>query len=161
MPYCTRCGRPSDETAGCTYCDSKRTPKEESFTQKLEREMNGYLSKKDPFIAAILSFFFPGLGQLYNGEFKKALVFQTASLVTAFLSVFFFLFAIIPLAIMIAAVYDGYTEADKMRKGKRSLQNPALKEILIFLLWPILAGAGLLMLAFLFVFLIIFAAVIV
>ncbi len=31
---------------------------------------------KNPGIAAVLSFFYPGLGQLYNGQFLKAGVFM-------------------------------------------------------------------------------------
>jgi hypothetical protein len=38
--------------------------------------------KKHPLISAILSFFFPGAGQLYNEEFIKGLILFTAAIAT-------------------------------------------------------------------------------
>lgn len=43
--------------------------------------MNEY-RKKHPLISALLSFFFPGAGQLYNEEFIKGLILFTAAIAT-------------------------------------------------------------------------------
>lgn len=48
---------------------------------------------KNPGIAIVLSFFFPGLGQLYNGEIKKGILFivcYAISIVLMFVIIGFF-----------------------------------------------------------------------
>ena len=139
MPYCTNCGNSIEENVSfCPDC-GKSTKSKDSFTKKIETEAERFMEHKDPFIAAILSFIFPGLGQLYNGDFKKGLILQTAYLISLALGVIFYLFFItflIAIVVLIFAVYDAYTEAEKVKSGKEPLVNATLKEIVIFLLWP-------------------------
>jgi len=40
---------------------------------------------KNPAIAIVLSFFWPGLGQLYNGQIGKGIIFMICSFVSALL----------------------------------------------------------------------------
>ena len=137
MTYCTNCGNAIEETvAYCPHCGKATGTKNESFTDKLKREANEFVTTKDPFVAAILSFFFPGLGQLYNGEFKKGLMIQIGCIVSWFFCSLIPFFILVPIGILFAGIYDAYTEADKIKKGENPNKNVTLKELLIFLLWP-------------------------
>jgi len=139
MSYCTNCGNTIEENVSfCPDC-GKSTKFKDGFAKKVETEAEKFMENKDPFIAAILSFIFPGLGQLYNGDFKKGLLLQTAYLISLALGgIFysFFLIFLIAIVVLIFAVYDAYTEAEKVKSGKEPLVNATLKEIVIFLLWP-------------------------
>ncbi len=84
-------------------------------------------TKKSPIIAAITSFFIPGLGQLYNGEIVKGLAFITVGAMLgllAFIMVIpslmapalleFVLILSIPFLLFWAYnIYDAYMTADK------------------------------------------------
>lgn len=85
-------------------------------------------TKKSPIIAAITSFFIPGLGQLYNGEIVKGLAFIMVGAILgllAFIMVIpslmapalleFVLILSIPFLLFWAYnIYDAYTTADKI-----------------------------------------------
>ncbi len=164
MAYCTNCGKPMDESASyCSDCGSQSGKKttqnnDGSFTDRVEKEARNFMNNKEPFIAAILSFIFPGLGQVYNGEFKKGLFIQIAYIITWMAAFIFFLFALIPIVILIFAIYDAYTNADKMRKGIDPVKNPSLKEIVIFLFWPIILIFGIFLLLMALVIIVIIIA---
>lgn len=155
MTYCRNCGKelPGNGAAYCPNCGSATGAKQnESFTDRLEQEADKFMNNKEPFISAILSFFWPGLGQVYNGDFKKGLLIQIIYIISWIAGIIFFPFLLIPPAVLVCGIYDGYTEANKMRKGAEALKNPTLKEILIFLLWPFILAGGLI-LAFILVIL--------
>ena len=63
-----------------------------------------------PLLALILSFFIPGLGQFYTGQFLKAILLFVAAGILAF---FWFTIIAIPLYIVvwIYSMYDAYTKA--------------------------------------------------
>ncbi len=66
---------------------------------------------RNPFVAAILSFFWTGLGQIYNGQTFKGLVSIIVQIVNVFLMVIvigFLTFAII----WLWGIYDAYTTAE-------------------------------------------------
>lgn len=66
-----------------------------------------------PILALILSFFIPGLGQFYTGQFLKAVLLFVVAGVFAF---FWFTLIAIPLylVVWIYSMYDAYTEAANM-----------------------------------------------
>lgn len=78
-------------------------------------------AKRIPFVAGLLSFLLPGLGQLYNGRLKKALLFyaimllfqQTVFLIAYGLSVFLYIYAL-GIAFKVIAVGDAYIDARKV-----------------------------------------------
>ena len=63
-----------------------------------------------PLLAVVFSFFIPGLGQLYTGQFLKAVLLFVAA---AFFGFFWFTLIAIPLYLIvwIYSMYDGYTRA--------------------------------------------------
>jgi len=160
MPYCSNCGNAMEGNAlFCANCGNQSEAKNESFKEKMEYEADKLMRNKDPFIAAILSFVLPGLGQVYNGDFKKGLMIQICFIFSCIFSGIFFLFLLIPFGIWLFGIYDAYTEAEKIRNGELPNKNATLKEILIILLWPFVLAAVLFVL--LLILIIIFAMIIV
>lgn len=60
-------------------------------------------------LAAVLSFFIPGLGQAYAGDIKKGVIFFIIAVILAVASFFTgFLLSILSLIFAIYAAYDAY-----------------------------------------------------
>lgn len=60
-------------------------------------------------LAAVLSFFIPGLGQAYAGDIKKGVIFFVIAIILAIVSFFTaFLLSILSLIFAIYAAYDAY-----------------------------------------------------
>ncbi|HWP35416.1 MAG TPA: hypothetical protein VNM66_07460, partial [Thermodesulfobacteriota bacterium] len=77
---------------------------------------------KSPGLAAVLSFFLPGLGQIYNGQIAKGLVlFAVGPLfflgVLSWIVVGYFLY--VPL--WIYAIYDAYRSAERINAERGSV----------------------------------------
>ncbi len=66
--------------------------------------------KKNAIIAAVLSFFLPGLGQVYLGQMWKGLAIFGAT-------IFSVEFIIVPAIIAIVATIDAYMIGNKLRAG--------------------------------------------
>ena len=66
-----------------------------------------------PLLALVFSFFIPGLGQLYTGQFLKAILLFVAAGILAF---FWFTLIAIPLYLVfwIYSLFDAYTEAQQV-----------------------------------------------
>lgn len=63
-------------------------------------------------LAAILSFLFPGIGQIYAGEMKKGIIFFIIFIILVALYLTFgFIIGIIELIFAIYAAYDAYNLA--------------------------------------------------
>ena len=150
--YCQNCGKllPKEPASFCPNCGTAVNQQKE--TSQTENEFEKILSSKDPFLAALLSFLFPGLGQVYNGQFNRGLLVQLIFLLSIICGSSLWIFILIPLAVWILGMYDAYNEADKMRKGAVQLKNPTVKEALVFILWPFLIIGMLAFLALIFAF---------
>jgi TM2 domain-containing membrane protein YozV len=66
---------------------------------------------KSPGLAAVLSFFVPGLGQIYNGQIGKGLFLVLLAVLGWFLSAVV-VGVLILLPVWIYAIYDGYRTAE-------------------------------------------------
>lgn len=71
---------------------------------------------KSPGLAAVLSFFYPGLGQIYNGQILKGVFTFVAHSIALFLIVFVVGFFIFPL-IWIWSMYDAYSTAERINRS--------------------------------------------
>ena len=79
---------------------------------------------KNPGLAAVLSFFYMGLGQIYNGQLSKGVVFIVAySISWVLMIVFMVTIVFIPLGIIVLVIipvmwiygmYDAYKSAEKI-----------------------------------------------
>lgn len=111
QPYCWNCGDSIDPKAEiCPDCGVQQP------TATSEDQAN---KEKDPMIALIASIFLPGLGQLYNGQIIKAIVFFMATMVNIFLA-FFGVGIITGLATLTIASYDAHNQANKINSGEVS-----------------------------------------
>lgn len=111
---CSRCGRgicdecnvPVDGKNTCKSCAGKMA----SQTQTC---------RKEPLLALILSFFLPGLGQIYNGNTNNGILLIAAAVLSWILTsvcIGIFLF----IGIWIYAMYDAYITAEKINRGEIS-----------------------------------------
>ena len=71
---------------------------------------------KNPGIAAVLSFFWTGVGQIYNGQIMKGLLLIVVQIINSFLMLILIGFITFPL-VWIWGIYDAYKVADRMNKG--------------------------------------------
>ena len=99
--YCFSCGEViKAEAEICPKCG-------------VRQKTNPLIQMKNPGIAAIASFFFAGLGQIYNGEIGKGLlliIVQTVNVFLMFVIIGFFTYPIV----WIYGIYDAYTTAEKI-----------------------------------------------
>ena len=70
---------------------------------------------KNPGIAAVLSFFYMGLGQIYNGQITKGIAFIVAYTVSWILMIVLIGFITTPI-LFIYGIYDAYKSAEKINQ---------------------------------------------
>jgi TM2 domain-containing membrane protein YozV len=96
--FCRSCGKSIKRDAEiCPYCGVRQTA----------------IQKKNPGLAAIASFFFSGLGQIYNGEIGKGFLLIGVQIINVFLMVIFIGFITFPL-VWVYGVYDAYKTAERL-----------------------------------------------
>ncbi len=71
---------------------------------------------KNPGLAAVLSFFYTGLGQIYNGQIGKGILLAALQVVSVILCAFLVGFVTTPL-LWIYGIYDAYKIAGKLNQG--------------------------------------------
>ena len=74
------------------------------------------IDHKSPGIAAVLSFLFTGLGQIYNGQIGKGIAFIVSGIVCLFTIILLIGFLLYPL-FWIYNIYDAYDSAKKINAG--------------------------------------------
>ena len=87
-------------------------------------------SGKSPGIAALCSFLFAGLGQVYNGDVGRGFLILIGTIVGS-------LFFVIPgLAVFVYGIYDAYATAKRMNAGEIPYREAnALHMVLFVVLW--------------------------
>lgn len=73
--------------------------------------------RKEPILSLILSFFIPGLGQIYNGQTERGIILLIAAFVSAFLILFLIGIALY-LAVWVFSMYDAFISAKKINNGE-------------------------------------------
>ena len=77
-----------------------------------------YEKKKDPVAAALLSFLFCGVGQIYNGQIMKGIIYFIIASICWSLTLVLIGFLLIPIWWGIA-ILDAYVTAKKINNGER------------------------------------------
>lgn len=85
------------------------------------------LKEINPIIPILLSFFFPGAGQVYNGKLQKGLLIL---ITTVFMTLFFWPIAIL---IWLYNLYDAYNDSNKMKKGELPITEATSKDAIIYI----------------------------
>jgi len=67
---------------------------------------------KNPGLAAVASFFFAGLGQIYNGEITKGFFLMAIQVINVILMIVLIGFVLYP-AVWIYGIWDAYKTAEK------------------------------------------------
>jgi TM2 domain-containing membrane protein YozV len=75
------------------------------------------VSRKNEGMAAVLSFLFCGLGQIYNGQLGKGIIFCIIGAITVLSAIIFIGFILYPL-FWIYNIYDAYNTAKKINAGQ-------------------------------------------
>jgi TM2 domain-containing membrane protein YozV len=106
--FCRNCGRViAAEAEICPECGVRqRDPPKTGVDAALADLLEG----GNPFVAALCSAVFPGLGQIYNRELEKGLAVIVASFVSGLLVLAFIGILLFPI-VWLYAVWDAYTVA--------------------------------------------------
>lgn len=115
--YCPNCGAELQykEAEICPACGVRIRPPE---PQK----------KKEPVLAALLSFIFAGSGQVYNGELGKGILFLAGTIIGAFV------FLIPGIIVWLFGIYDAYTTSEKMNKGGIPFKEATGESVIAYIL---------------------------
>ncbi len=83
---------------------------------------------KEPLFAAIGSFFFPGLGQVYNGEgMLKGFMYMIGTLIGLLI------FILPGLAIWLYGIFNAYKVADQMKSSTLPVKGTTTANLIIFI----------------------------
>ena len=74
-------------------------------------------TEKSPAIALVLSFIFPGIGQIYNDQTKKG-IYLIVGYIVSWLLIVILIGALLILLIWLYGMYDAYTSAKAINEGK-------------------------------------------
>ena len=109
--FCQNCGAEIDNAAEiCPKCGVRVAPPPGvAPTVSVERKSEG--------IAAVLSFIFVGLGQIYNGQIGKGIMFIVVGVILVFTMLILIGFILYPL-FWIYNIYDAYDTAKKINAGE-------------------------------------------
>jgi TM2 domain-containing membrane protein YozV/RNA polymerase subunit RPABC4/transcription elongation factor Spt4 len=140
LAYCPNCGKPVEGSpafcpscgksiqwattpipqAFCPHCGAAVDPAAEICpkcgVRIKQAPQPAVIDRKNPGIAAVLSFLFTGLGQIYNGQIGKGIIFVVVGIVCLILVVVLIGIILYPL-FWIYNIYDAYTSAKKINAG--------------------------------------------
>lgn len=94
-----------------------------SIKNETVKPQQTYVEKKSSGIAAVLSFFLVGLGQIYNGQIGKGIIFMIVGFILGIISIMvvfsgnMFGFLIYP-AFWLINIHDAYETAQKINRGE-------------------------------------------
>jgi TM2 domain-containing membrane protein YozV len=125
VKFCPQCGKSieSDTSKFCDNCgaslDFSRVPEKKEMVQEIQEE-------KSPFLAALCSFFIPGLGQVYDGETAKGVAVFFGTLIGVFI------YVIPGLIVWIFGMYDAYSTAKKMNNKEIPFKPTKTAHLILF-----------------------------
>ncbi len=113
--YCSSCGKEIAE--GIKFCPSCGKAAVSEIPSQIQSQIVQTPAKiKDPGTAAVLSFFITGAGQIYNGQLGGGIVLLVSAIVTFIVGFIIPVFWVISWGIWVLAIYDAYTEAQKINR---------------------------------------------
>lgn len=110
IKFCPECG---NSITGIPNSNSNVNPLMNNSNNNFNPMMN---NEKNPILAAVLSFFIIGLGQMYLGLIKKGLILLLAAVICGILMLIIIGW-VFWLIIWFYAIYDAYNSAEKINKG--------------------------------------------
>jgi hypothetical protein len=115
--YCPNCGAELQykEAEICPSCGVRIRPPEPP-------------KKKEPVLAALLSFIFAGSGQVYNGELGKGILILAGTIIGAFV------FLIPGIIVWVFGIYDAYITSEKMNRGEIPFKEASGESVIAYIL---------------------------
>jgi TM2 domain-containing membrane protein YozV len=114
--FCSNCGAEIDVRAEiCPKCGVRVAPPPPSPPQ-MSPSQAVMTERKSEGIAAVLSFLFVGLGQIYNGQIGKGIIFIIFGVIAVLTMLILIGFIIYPL-FWIYNIYDAYSTAKGINAG--------------------------------------------
>lgn len=111
--YCSVCGyKINPNIKICSNCGRKIDAK-----AKVCAKCGAEVVHKNVFVAAVLSFIFPGLGQLYNNQTHKGIILIIGYIISLILSLVL-IGVILAILIWIFGMYDAFTSAKAINNGE-------------------------------------------
>lgn len=131
--FCHQCG--AEVSEGSKFCESCGAQVNQDFEYKYEEKQSGQTTQyatsenqKNAGLAAIASFLWSGMGQVYNGNLLKGFAFLIGVLIGSMIMV-------IPgIIIWIFGIYDAYNTANQMNSGEIPFVEHSMGQIIIFVL---------------------------
>jgi TM2 domain-containing membrane protein YozV len=129
--FCSKCGAQTDATAQfCSKCGASTAVATESAPARPSELPANYSatpqpqiiivrSQKSSGLAAVLSFFWCGLGQIYNGQIGKGLIFGFLYLISWFLIIIGIGLLTTPI-LWIYGMVDAYRTSEQMNQDSAS-----------------------------------------
>jgi len=118
--FCVNCGSEIDARAEiCPNCGVRVAPPPPAMPNQpygYAPQPNVNIERKNEGLAAVLSFLFVGLGQIYNGEIGKGIMFIIFGAIAIFTMLFLIGFIIYPV-FWIYNIYDAYNTAKGINAG--------------------------------------------
>ncbi len=110
VKYCSECGKPleSETSKFCNNCGANLGISDTLNVIEKKEPVQEIQEEKSSFLAALCSFFIPGLGQVYDGETARGVGIFFGTLIGTFI------FLIPGLIVWLFGVYDAYSIAKKM-----------------------------------------------
>ena len=106
--FCSNCGKKIDAKAEiCPKCGVRVSGRRERAHKEI----------KSSGLAAILSFFIPGLGQIYNGQIGKGLL-MIVALFVCFILIFVLIGIFLLMILWLYGIFDAYDTAKRINRGE-------------------------------------------
>ncbi|MBI4494121.1 MAG: zinc-ribbon domain-containing protein, partial [Chloroflexi bacterium] len=114
--YCSKCGTQADDSAQrCSKCGNELRPSAAAYPAPSQPQVIVVRSGKSAGLAAVLSFLWCGLGQIYNGQIGKGVVMGVLYLISAIL--IFLVIGIITTPILWTwGMVDAYRTAERINR---------------------------------------------
>lgn len=116
--YCSSCGKEiAESTKFCPSCGKAVISNASSPIQSQTIQIQNQI--KNPGLAALLSFFISGAGQIYNGQLGKGIIAFISTTLTLVVGIMGNLILIvISIILWIIWICDAYTTAQKINRGE-------------------------------------------
>jgi len=119
--YCAKCGNNMNE--GQQFCDKCGTKVGTAGEGAQQPQQPVYQREKSDGLAAVLSFLWAGLGQIYVGRIGRGLAIMLLGILIVIIGFFTFFLLILVLVYWIWNVYDAYKLAQEYNDRLRSTGN--------------------------------------
>jgi TM2 domain-containing membrane protein YozV len=134
--FCESCGAPLKEgDRFCEQCGATVATVQPAAAPAAPPPAPTAQKEKNPLISLLLSFFFPGLGSVYNGETVKGVAIYIGTIIGMFL------FIVPGVIVWMYGMYDAFTTAKKMNEGLIPYKEANTMVIIGFIVVILVIGA--------------------